>query len=287
MLNRLIEMKPKQSRERGDSSAQWIELKEMKKQTDISALPYDVMSMIFEHVKGHNLKTYQASLPLVNKRWNRYVKLKGEALQKRPLYRSIELMLSKYLVVTERTQNFRDLVPYRKQQRESNITRLLHAIDIGLTNGDIIALLFKLNNLINHSNTAQAEVLDKVFAKIFNSLNLDEMQKFIQEYLASNHKVGAYPGPGYELAFVERLLHHLFNAEKATLTHKMFVNDCFLTGFEQGNYSPDDSRLSELGETIRKLATEYDNEPEYGAKLHMQLARYHRCVPYTPPVVII
>ncbi len=279
MPNIFTEMnKTQMNKEKGNQSYKnETELQDLSKQQQITALPYDVMSIIFDHVKKHNLMTYKKALPLVSKQWNRYTKLKSEQLQRVPVLKEVETVLARYLIQTEKNDKLRDMIPYRKQQRENTITRLLRMIEGDLKGSSLDDLLFKLHTIINNTDDqAQSEVVMKVFSILFNAyVDIDKLQESIIDTMANNNKLGASPDREDNLSYIERLLFSIFESDKAKVLNKMFVADCFLSGFENGNYdSRQSDRLDAIKIIINKLIEAHGNDPKYGEALRNQLPRY-------------
>lgn len=293
MPNIFTEMNKLQiNKEKGDQNrANEIELQDMAKKQKITALPYDVMSIIFEHVKNSNLMTYKKSLPAVNKQWNRYMQSKNEQLQKNHVLKEVESLLYKYLVDSEK-QKLRDLIPNRKQQREENIARLFRMIKSGLTDKSIVDLLFKLHIIINNNeNQLQTEMLTKVFSILFdNGVDFNKLQSYLIDEMAAHGNMGAYRGKEDNYSFVERLLISLYDSTKTKLSHKLFVTDCFLHGFENGNYRFS-SRISKLKSMMNELIASYVNDPIYSKEIKNQSQRFENVmrahiISYNSPMLI-
>lgn len=268
-----------------------VELQDMTKKQKITALPYDVMSIIFDHVKNSNLMTYKKSLPVVNKQWNRYIQLKNEQLQKNHVLKEIESLLYKYLLDSEK-QTLRELMPNRKQLREENVARLLRMIKSGYTDESIGDLFFKLHIIINNNeNLLQTDMLIKVFLILFdNGIDFNKLQNYIIDEIAARGRIGAFPAEDGEYSFVERLLISLYDSEKSKVSHKLFVTDCFLHGFENSNYKFS-SRISQIELMINKLNALHGSDPVYHDELKNQLQRFENVmrshiISYNSPILI-
>lgn len=273
-------------------NAKGIELQQMGKrstQTHISQVPSDAMSIVFDYVKAVNVKTYRSVVPLVSKQWRGVVRQKDQQLMKLPAIRDVELILATYLRDTEKNQTLRDLIPYRKDQRETNINRLLQLITDKLSTGKSEELLAKLHMIINNTdNEAEKSALTTVWNTIVNAVStMDELQSHIKKSIALNFQRGAYPAHDNKLSMTERLIMALYNSKKSTPQHKIFALDCLLTGFENNNYKID-WRIDQLNKMIRDFSnTQTENSAVYEDTITL-ISRYHAVkARYTSDPVVI